>query len=238
MCAKPAWLIFVTFFCIVQNVHGQTALRDSALKNDAVDVYNAVMANQLEFYNGAEYKLYPIAYKGSAYFEEKNHCTPSLIRYNGTWYKNVPVLYDLYNDLMVGAMHDSLYVLRADKLTDLYLLNHHFINLTQASAGKLTPGYYDILYNSKSQVLVKRARTVQNNVTQQGVEVIYENKDVIYIKKGNNYYEVSSKGSVLDVFNDRKKQLKQYLNDNNIRYGSDKEGSVVRLTRYYDQLTN
>jgi len=238
MYAKPAWLIFLIFFCIAQNVHGQTASRDSTLKNDAVDAYNAVMANQLEFYNGAEYKLYPNAYKGSPYFEEKNHCTPSLIRYNGTWYKNVPVLYDLYNDLMVGAMHDSLYVLRADKLTDLYLLNHHFINLTQASAGKLTPGYYDILYNSKSQVLVKRARTVQNNVTQQGVEVIYENKDVIYIKKGNNYYEVSSKGSVLDVFNDRKKQLKQYLNDNNIRYGSDKEGSVVRLTRYYDQLTN
>ena len=238
MCAKPAWLILFVLFCIVQSVHGQNALPDSAFKNEAVDAYNAVMANQLEFYNGAEYTLYPVAYKGSAYFEGKNHCTPSLIRYNGTWYKDVPVLYDLYNDVMVAAMHDSLYVLRADKLTDIYLLNHHFINLTQVSGGKLGPGYYDRLYNSKSQVLVKRVRTVQNNVTQQGVEVTYENKDVIYIKKGNKYYEVSSKGSVLDVFRDKKKQLKQYLNDNKIRYPSDKEGSIVMLTRYYDQLTN
>src|SRR6185312_4735736 len=88
MCAKPAWLIFVIFFCIAQSVHGQNALRDSALKNEAVDAYNAVMADQLEFYNGAEYKLYPVAYKGSPYFEGKNHCTPSMIRYNGTWYKD------------------------------------------------------------------------------------------------------------------------------------------------------
>lgn len=238
---KTALFILPAFFLGMLNANAQSVLPDSVFSGDAArrvaDLYNARIGDQSEIYNGAEYKLYPPAFKGSAYFQEKNHCTPSVIRYNNTWYKDVPVLYDLYNDVMVAAMRDSLYQLRADKLTDVYLLNHHFINLAGANSGNLSPGYYDQLYNAKSQVLVKRVRTVQNNVTQQGVEVIYEIKDVIYIKKGNNYFPVNSKGSALDVFNDKKKQLKQYLSDNKIRYNDDREGSVVKLTRYYDQLT-
>jgi len=240
MRVKPAWLILFALFGVIQSVCAQSLLPDNAFSGAAghvADLYNARIADQSEIYNGSEYKLYPQAYKGSPYFEERNHCTPSVIRYNNTWYKDVPILYDLYNDVMVAAMRDSLYQLRADKLTDVYLLNHHFINLAGALAANLTPGYYDQLYNARSQVVVKRSRTVQNNVTQQGVEVIYEVKDIIYIKKGNTYYSVSSKGSVLDVFNDKKKLLKQYLSDNKIRYNDDKEGAIVKLTHYYDQLT-
>lgn len=238
---KPAWLILFVLFSVSKSVCAQSALPDSLFSRNAetqaADLYNAKIADQAEIYNGAEYKLYPQGYKGSAYFQEKNHCKPSVIRYNNTWYKNVPVLYDMYNNVMVAALRDSLYQLRADKLQDVYLLDHHFINLAAANAGNLSPGYYDQLYNARSQVLVKRSRTVQNNVTQQGVEVIYETKDVIYIKKGGAWHPVSSKGTVLDVFSDKKKQLKQYLNDNKVRYNDDKEGSIVKLTRYYDQLT-
>jgi hypothetical protein len=86
--------------------------------------------------------------------------------------------------------------------------------------------------------LVKRIRTVQNNVTSQSVEVLYENRDVIYLKKGDNYIKVYSKSSVLDVFKDKSKQLKQFLKDNHIAYKDDVEGSIVKLATYYDQIAN
>jgi len=241
--------MFVKSFCLVivaglfvcrssaQNA-SYDSLRYNAAAGQAIARYNAAIDGQSEIYNGVQYHLYPTAYKGSAYFQDKAMCMPAIVCYNGTWYKNVPVLYDMYTDEMVSELNDSLYTLRADKIAGIYLSGHHFVYLKSAESKNLPAGYYDELYGGTSEVLVKRARAVQNRVTQQAVEVIYENEDAIYIKKGGKYVPVNGKGSVLDVFKDKSKQLKQYLNDNKITYKKDKEASVVKLAGYYDQITN
>ena len=241
--------MFVKSFCLVivaglfvcksnaQNA-SYDSLRYSAAAAQAIAHYNAVIDGQSEIYNGVQYHLYPPAYKGSAYFLDKATCIPAIVCYNGTWYKNVPILYDMYTDEMVSELSDSLYTLRADRISDIYLSGHHFVYLRSAESQNLTPGYYDQLYDGNSAVLVKRARAVQNRVTQQTVEVMYENQDAIYIKKGGKYIPVNSKGSVLDIFKDKTKQLKQYLSDNRIAYKKDKEAAIVKLAGYYDQITN
>jgi hypothetical protein len=242
MSRKPAWSTLFAIFCIAFNAHGQSVPADSLFKKGAagyvVDFYHSAIGDQSEIYSGAEYKLYPPANNGSAYFQEAISATSAVICYNGTWYKNIPVLYDMYADIMAAALRDSLYILRPEKVSDVYLLNHHFINLNKTNAANLSPGFYDQLYNSTTTVLVKRVRTIRNTVTQRTVEVSYDDKDIIYVKKGNVWYRVSSKASVLNVFNDKKKQLKHYMGDNFIKYNDDKEGSIVKLTRYYDQITN
>jgi len=241
--------MFVKYFCLVvvaglfvcrsnaQNA-SYDSLKYSAAAVQAITRYNAVIDGQSEIYNGVQYHLYPPAYKGSAYFQDRAMCMPAIVRYNGTWYKNVPVLYDMYTDEMVSELNDSLYTLRADRISAIYLYGHHFVYLKSPESKNLPAGYYDQLYGGRSSVLVKRARAVQNRVTQQTVEVMYENQDVIYIKKGDKYMPVSSKGSVLNVFKDKSKQLKQYLGDNKVTYKKDKEASVVKLAAYYDQISN
>jgi len=238
MFAKPFWLIIVfgLFLCKANAQNGSVdSLPYSATAEQVVALYISVIDGQSELYNGVEYHLYPPAYKGSAYFQNNAIFKPAIVRYNGTWYKDVPVLYDMYSDVMVSALRDSLYALRTDKISEIYLSGHHFIYLDNRKS--LTPGFYDQLYNGKTEVLVKRIRTVQKTVTQQTVEVSYEDRDVIYIKNGSDYTQINSKASVLDVLKDKAKQLKQYLNDNKISYKKDKEQSIVKLASYYDQLT-
>ncbi len=237
--------MFLALFIVLLFIgpaNAQTAALDTPVYSNAamrvIDQYKAALSDELEIFNGPIYRLWPQAYRGSAYFDEKTHCTPSLVRYNGTWYKDIPVIYDIYTDVMVAAAKDSLFVLQAEKITDVWLLDHHFLYINSKSSANLKPGFYDQLYDGKSRVLVKRVRTIENNITQQTVSTIYENKEVIYIKKGNNYYPVNSKGSVLEVFKEKKKALGQYLNENKIKYNSDKEGSIVKLAVYYDQINN
>ncbi|MGZ3752403.1 MAG: hypothetical protein ACXVA2_14455 [Mucilaginibacter sp.] len=242
MCGKPFFLVLIAFGLFISNSNAQTISLDTPIYSNAasriIDHYNAAIDGQLEIYNGTIYHLWPQVYRGSAYFDEKIHFTPSLIRYNGTWYKDIPVLYDIYTDVMVAAAKDSLFILRADKVSDIYLLDHHFVYIDVKNSANLSAGFYDELYDGKSRVLVKRVRTIENSVTQQTVNIIYENKDVVYVRKGNNYYPVNSKGSVLDVFKDKKKALVQYLNENKIKYKNDREGSIVKLATYYDQINN
>jgi thermostable 8-oxoguanine DNA glycosylase len=47
---------------------------------------------------------------------------------------------------------------------------------------------------------------------------------------------VKKKGSVLDVMDDRKQELKAFLKKNKINYKDDREKAIVRLAEYYDSL--
>ena len=238
---RLAWLIMAIglFACTTnaQNVVANNPVSTSAAEQ-VINNYQVVLADQLEIFNGYGYHFLPQGQKGSAYFGEKAYFNPAVIQYNGNWYKNIPVLYDIYADAMVSQVQDSMFVLRAEKISDIYFSEHHFIHFNTPKGENINAGYYDQLYNGRSEVLVKRIRTVQNNVTSQSVEVLYENRDVIYLKKGDNYIKVYSKSSVLDVFKDKSKQIKQFLKDNHIAYKEDVEGSIVKLATYYDQIAN
>ncbi|MBS1526757.1 MAG: hypothetical protein JST19_13955 [Bacteroidetes bacterium] len=239
MHAKPFWLI-VIFNLFTLPVMAQVVPADTPIYSEAATAairsYDSVIGDQSEIYSGIAYHILPQGVKGSPYFGGKPFLNPAIMRYNGTWYQNIPVLYDTFADAMISAQRDSLYILRPDKTPDIYFSDHHFIYLAQQSGSNLAPGYYDKLYAGRSEVLVKRASSMQSRVSGQSVEIYYENKDVIYIKKGDAYYPVSGKGSVLDFFKSKSKQLKQYLKEKQIKYGRDKEGSIVRLAEYYDQI--
>ena len=236
-CVKIPALIFVLMGSGISGVYAQNAAPDTLLYSktatQVIDYFNQSVANQSELYNGAQYDLYPPANKGTFYFQDKNYCIPGLICYSGTWYKNIPVLYDVYNDVMISVLGSNLYVLRTGKVSDIYLLDHHFIYLTD-SQGILAPGYYDQLYQGRSRVLVRRTKLIDES---KSTEVVYEDRTAIYVKKSDKYYEVTGIGALMDIFKDKKKELNQYLKDNKIKYSRDKEGAVARLAGYYDVIS-
>jgi hypothetical protein len=240
---KTFVLVFIPFVFVIPNLQAQNLRADSLLygqaATQAIDYYNTVIANESEIYNGAVYEFYPPANKGSFYFQDKNYCIPGLVRYNGNWYKNIPILYDIYNDVMVSTLNNNLFILNTEKISDIYLLHHHFIHINDQSQDNLAPGFYDVIYNGKSQVLIKRIKFINDHVIgSQLSETFYEDKSNAYIKKGNKYYLVDSRGSFLDTFKDKKKDLNRYMNNNKIDYKEDKEGAVAKLAAYYDSINN
>ena len=223
---------FAVCRCSAQNLPPDS-LRYSDAAKQVIGQFKTTIADQSELYNGAQYELYPPANKGTFYFLDKNYCVPSLIHYNDTWYKNIPILYDVHNDVMVSIADNNLYAMRSEKVSDVYLLDHHFIYKDADPLNNLPAGFYDLLYGGRSAVLVKRAKKVDES---KATEIIYEDITDIYVKKGDKYFPVSSKGSVMDVFKDKNRELNQYLKDNKIKFNKDREGAITRLARYYDQI--
>ena len=224
------------------NLQAQEFSADSVINSPiskAIGIYNQSIAGQSEIYNGTAYEPPPKAYKGSVYFQDRNYFSPCIIRYNGTLYNNIPVLYDVFNDLMIASSPDQFnYILRTGKLSDVLMLNHHFIYFNNDSSNVLRSGFYDQLYARKAAVLVKRVKLVSNNITQQGVEIAYKDNSEIYVKKSGNYYQVDSKTALMNVLKDKEKELDQYLKTKKLKFNKDKEASIVALVQYYDQITN
>jgi len=222
---------------IAQNAP-DTLLHTNAAAMEVINTYNKTIGDQSDIYNGPQYNLLPTAYRGSPYFLDTASLQPANIRYNGNWYKEVPILYDAFSDLMISISHGVLYSVRPEKLSDVYVKGHHFIYLAESKDLKLTPGYYDQLYDGRSEVLVKRKRGVVKRTEQQTIQVIYEIDDIIYIKKGADYLPVNNKQSVLNAFKNRANELKEYMSVNKISYKKDKEHSIAQLAAYYDQITH
>lgn len=207
----------------------------------AVDYYNRNISEQSEIYNGPEYNFLPRATKGTPYFEDRFEFTNANIKYNGTWYNGVSVLYDTFKDVLVAVqpVNQAQFILHKEYLAEFDLFGHHFVHLNAISSenASINDGYYDQLYAGKTVVLCKYSKVKTETVTAQGVEVVFDDKQSFYIKKGATIYSVNSKGSVLNAFKDKKKELNAYLSRNHIDYKENKGLAIARLAAYYDQIS-
>ena len=235
-------LLYIGFgaysYSFAQSFQADSATYSTTAK-DLIKHFETSISYQSEIYNGVEYTLQPPGNRGTFYFLDKNYTTPSLIRYNDTWYKNVPVLYDVHLGQMVALANNFLFVLQPENVNDIFLWAHHFINYRPGNPDKLEPGYYDALYEGRSQVLVKRTNIIEEHIVPpQVAENWYVNKTQVYIRKGSAYVPVDGQGGILGVFGNRKKEVSRYLSDNKIKYKTDPEIFAAKAAAYYDKLNN
>ena len=136
-----------------------------------------------------------------------------------------------------------MFSLLGNRVSDFAFAGHYFVRVVADSlsskSAELSTGFYDQLYGGKVEALAKRIKTIQNSSSTTAFpETYFVPKNEYYIRKGNIYYKVSSQGSVLSVFKDKKNELQQYIRQNNIRYGRDPEGAMAKIAAFYDHITN
>ncbi|HEX8019047.1 hypothetical protein [Mucilaginibacter sp.] len=241
---KKLLLALVITWGIIASSHvsAQTGI-DSTGLSLVVANYNTAIGEQSHLYNGPEYEFYDPTIKGNAYVFDNKSFTTGSVRYGAAVYSDVPMLYDLNKDVVVVLLynHFTKFSLLSERVPEFWLLNHHFIRLNTDSTGKaaLATGFYDQLYQGrKIGIIVKRAKSIQTSTGNNTVESYFSETKDYYVKKGGNYFSFSGKGGLLDIFKDKKKELRKYIRTNDIDFRENFERAVVNVATYYDQLTN
>ena len=229
---------------------GQSALGDSSSLQTSVtptiaNFYKSI-GQQSRLYNGHEYQPYDPHIKGNALFPyDVQSLESGEVNYDGIVYKNIPMMYDIYKDVVVVLLYNkfSMFSLLSNKVHDFTFDNHHFVRVEADSisnnSSNITTGFYDQLYGGKIEVLAKRAKTLQNSTSTTAIlEIYFTVTNDYYFRKGNTYYKVRGKSSVLNVLKDKKSALQQYIRENNIKFGKDPEDAMAKIASYYDHLTN
>lgn len=222
----------------------QSAPADSALVQQSVAQayarYRADMHMHAHLYNGSEYVDYDNYIDGHQYFES-DEWEEGNVHYDGTLYRGVPLLYDVKLDQvitenLVGPLRIRLV---GEKVRYFDLLGHTFVRIVADSTqqGGVRTGFYDRLYDGNVQVLSKRVKLIHEQISSGRVERNFFSRDRYFIRKGGQFYSVKRKGSVLKVFDDRKKELQRFLRERKLRYKKDPESAMVQLARQYDALT-
>jgi hypothetical protein len=222
----------------------QSAPTDSVLLQQSVQQvsnhYRTEMHLHSHLYNGSEYVEYDHYIDGHQYFGS-DEWEDGVIHYDGALYREVPLLYDVKLDQVItenlaGPLRIRLV---SEKVRYFTLLNHTFVRIVADSTqqGGVRTGFYDQLYDGNVQVLAKRVKLIHEQITSGRVERNFYSRDRHYIRKAGQFYPVKRKGSVLSVFDDRKKELQKFLREQKIRYKQNPEAAMVQLARQYDALT-
>ncbi|HEY9194953.1 MAG TPA: hypothetical protein VIM77_01765, partial [Mucilaginibacter sp.] len=139
MINKPLLCFFiVTAFCSGR-IYGQAAPDDTVIHRNAiahiVDGYNTAIGQMSRLYNGPEYEFYDPLIKSNAFFLDINAFKPGTVNYDGIFYSDVPMMYDLNKDMVVVRLYNgfSKYSLLNSRVQNFDLLGHHFVYIASDS---------------------------------------------------------------------------------------------------------
>lgn len=234
--------IFVISFLVENTLISQNLATDTSSSGAAkstLSLYNTAFHQQLNLYNGKEYKdyLHPFE-QGQPYFLTKEW-SKGTVDYYGAIYDDVSILYDLIADEVIILSYNNISKINLfkDRLNAFSVSGHSFINIAKDSvAGTgLTAGFYDVLSKGKVTLLAKRTKNIQSYITQIVELKIFE-KDHLFLKKNTEYFTVNNKKSLLKQLGDKRAELQKFAKQNKLKFGKSPENSINKLVEYYNQI--
>lgn len=241
---KLRWLLFFLLAVLRTISFAQLSSIDSsaytASLQHAIQLYHQFTAPSSALYNGREYVEYAANLKkGSPYFQSTSFTKGSIV-YDDILYENVPLLYDMVlNRVVISDPANNFRItLAGEKISQFTILGHRFTRITEDTiTGRpvIRTGFYDVLYKGNISILEKTEKSIQENPGT--LENYIQEKNTFYLERKNMYYTINSESAILDVLKDRKKELKQFISANKLKFGSDnKAQSLASIAAYYDKI--
>ena len=194
-------------------------------------------------YTGKEELRYPSLIRGHPYLDTDQYRDGDLM-YAGRLYSGIrlrlnthtdelTVLSPHYNDIIVSS--DLMEYARLPEYTIIY--NREFPKNEVKTGNALPSGYYARMATKKYPVYRREVRYPTRSTDGIYVELVFKMQSRLYIYKDGIYHSVRSKGSVLKLFKDKKKELNRYAKQTGLSFGNDRVNAVVALVRYYESIT-
>lgn len=202
-----------------------------ASKN-AVRIYTQAVGVQSHMFNGSEYLEYAAQGDETPYmFEDWAYGT---MEYSGEYYDNVPLFYNLATDQVITVYTGGSKIqLLRPKVKYFTLEGHKFVRLDN---GKVAEGFYDLKYDGNMKFYIRRVKVAATKVNGNTADAIFELRVKYYITRDDKFNSVKSKGSVMKLVKDKKKELKKYMRENKLKFGAQRESSIPKILAYYEQL--
>lgn len=198
------------------------------------------LAENLRLYNGVAYTGSYSGTKGFPFFAADT-LQPGSLLYDGVLYRNVPMLFDLTTGDLLADSYNHGYNIKlvTNKVSDFYLAGHRFTRLENDSTHGtvINPGFYDLMHDNKTQVLVKREKKLEQIARTEGLDARYKVYEYYFIKKNDAFYRVESSTSLLNIFADKKNEVKNYLRENHLKFKKNPELTIIKAAEFYDHLT-
>jgi hypothetical protein len=236
---KP--IAFLTLLLIAEVSLGQSFDKDdSARIYRTINYYYNGIAQNAPIFNGSTYVGYGQKIIGTPFFGS-DVLKKGTIFYEGVLYQNIEMAYDVAGDCIVIKDHlnDNLLIQLVNQKIGYFIINDHFfVNSDGTGNDQASNGFFDRIYDGKHIVWVKRRKQIEDKPLDEKEKSTFVDYNTYYIKNENQFVAVNNLTSLLKVFGDKKKLVRKYLRDHQLKFKSDPEKTITEAAWYYDSLAN
>jgi hypothetical protein len=191
-------------------------------------------------YQGNEYHEYMFSFEGGGhpYFDSSGFRSGSA-NYYGLDFKSIPLKYDLVQDVLVLRHYTGYSMkLHPSRLASFRIGTASFIHLRDSTtAGAPAAGYYQVLHDDVVKVFAKKAKNIQEDVYENSIHRTVFAKNRYYIFSAGQYHQVTNSKSLLNVFGDKRQQVRQHLSSSKIKYRRNPELAIIAAAKEYSRLS-
>ncbi|MDX2046483.1 MAG: hypothetical protein SFU87_06835 [Chitinophagaceae bacterium] len=226
--------VFLTGYAPAQNPSDSALLQQAVSRS--VQQYFGLFGENIHLYNGTEYIRYNTGAKGHPFFLSEQPVKSDIV-YGGILYRDVNLSYDLTSEeiLAILPVQNVNLKLVNKKIESFNLSNHHFIRIDSTS-GNLSSGFYEILHQHKNVMLLAKRlkRVVQSPRPEEPPRFLQQ--DIYFISTGSDYYNISSKKSIINILKDKKEEIRRFIKENKLNFKKDAENTIIKTTMQYARL--
>lgn len=200
--------------------------------------YMQKAGDQAVVFNGRVQMTYDYPSTNHPYLITSNYVSGQMW-YNQTLYADLAMRLDLFRDELVVRMPQTPYsvVVEPEKVDEALLAGYHIIRHREGEWPGIPKGNYLVLLSNGSFPVVKKYQVALNQeIVDQTVERTFDVKERFYVYKGGICHVVTSKGSILKLFSDRKRELSAYIKKNKLNFRKEREQTIVAIVEYYESL--
>ncbi|CAN5827920.1 hypothetical protein BH10BAC2_BH10BAC2_21300 [soil metagenome] len=232
--------VFPAFYTHAQSNEADSLSYINA-KQYIISLYHESMAPETGLFNGSQYISYAQTIQEGIPFFESAEFNKGYVFYSGVLYENIPLQYDLVKGELITIVPSSNYNIRLinDKITGFSLLSHRFVRLIKDSSDKvIKTGFYEVLYEGNIAAYKKQTKNIGEDLSSGKLRTFIVESKSFYLKKGNSYFNITSKGSLLAVLKDRKKEIQDFIRKNKLNVRKDKDNALPKIAAFYDGISN
>lgn len=235
-------LLTVLVMTIFLHASGQSTdtLFLAKAREKCVRSYEQATVVQSGLFNGSQY-VEPKGTQDEHPFFISEEWQQGDVEYKEQTYTKLPLLYDISTDRLVSELFNGqAFVLVGEHLDRFTLGTRNFIKIQPeaiAANGLPAAGFYEEIYGGKTRALARHVKIREERIESTTLQIYFTPKSRYYLLVGNKYVRITNKASVLKALNDRKSELRQFINKNQLKFkGIALARSVASIASHYDTI--
>lgn len=224
-------------------LNAQTANLESEQLAKAVHTqqlkYQELVNSNAPLFNGTAYLHYWNKEIGHPYFETDQFLR-SEITYKKFRYSNILLKYDLLKKQLVtlNATKEFEMALLNENISEFTIGVHDFVNINNDSthSDNPGPGFYEVLYKGKTQVIAKYYKRVEASLRAEENYSKFVQYSFFYIKVGEAFHLIEGSSDLYNLLKDQRAVLRKYGNKEKLHFSKDPAKTIVSIATFYDAI--
>lgn len=201
------------------------------IRQDTID------ENQMLFNGRIWRNLFPLIKENQFLFSKE--FLPASVTIRGETFRDIMLKYDIFTDEIITPFAPAGMLQLNKLMVDSFSIvfqnkNYHFIRIPDGNT-TLPGGYYNVVYKGKTTLYARYSKKIEKLADNDEFDKFYQ-INRIYLEHKGNVYNITSKNDLFRILDVRKKEVRQFMRDDNNRISNEDPFSYIQFLRYHDDL--